>query len=148
MYLEIRSNFSNSHLCNENVIYRNPDLYQYWGYLRGNNIFYFSGFLIKMWNKYWPDSLTFHRKERKIFTKANRKFVRIKVKYDLLGIVILSPVLLSIPIGSFLAVKYYGTKPQVISRLIAGQFCWSVVYTVFYTQVKTILVWLMYSCDV
>jgi hypothetical protein len=26
--------------------------------------------------------------------------------------------------------------------LITGQFLWSVIYTVFYTQVKTILLWL------
>jgi hypothetical protein len=102
--------------------------------------FYFSDFLIRMWNRYWPESLTFKRRKRKIFTPWNRRFVRIKNNYGLSGIVILSPVLLSIPVGSFLAAKYYGTKPNVIFRLIAGQILWSVAYTLFYTQIKTILV--------
>ena len=99
----------------------------------------FSAFLIRMLNKFWPEGVIFHKKKRKIFTKANRSFVRIKIKYGLLGIVILSPAVLSIPVGSFLAAKYYGTKPKVYFLLITGQLLWSVIYTVFYTQVKTIL---------
>jgi hypothetical protein len=102
--------------------------------------FYFSDFLIRMWKKYWPDFLSIPRKNKKIFSRANRRFVRIKVKYGLPGIVILSPVLLSIPLGAFLAAKYYGIKPKTIIMLIAGQIFWSVIYTVFYTQVKTIFV--------
>jgi hypothetical protein len=97
-----------------------------------------SAFLIRMLNKFWPEGIL-HKKKRKIFTKANRRFVRIKIKYGLLGIVLLSPVVLSIPVGSFLAAKYYGTKPKVYFLLITGQLLWSVIYTIFYTQVKTIL---------
>lgn len=96
-----------------------------------------SGFLIRTWEKYRS---RFYRKKKKIFTPANRRFIRIKRKYGLLGIVILSPVILSIPIGAFLAAKYYGVKPKVFALLIAGQILWSVIYTLFYTQAKSILV--------
>lgn len=100
----------------------------------------FWDYLIRMWNKYRPGNLNFHSKNKKIFTRSNRRLVRIKIKYGLLGIVILSPVVLSIPVGSFLAAKYYGTKPQVYVWLISGQIFWSVIYILFYTQVKTILI--------
>lgn len=100
---------------------------------------YFSRFLIATWNKYWPEKLTFHSKTRKRFTKRKRRIIKIKSKYGLIGIVVLSPVILSIPVGSFLTVKYYGSRIKNILFLIAGQFIWSVVYTLFYTHVKTII---------
>jgi len=99
--------------------------------------FYFSAFLIKMWNRYWPESLKIRKTAKKVFTKRNRRFVAIKMKFGLLGIVILSPVILSIPLGAFLTVKYYGTKIRNIIWLIAGQIFWSLVYTIFYTQIKS-----------
>jgi len=100
---------------------------------------YLSGFFIKMWHQYWPEKLKFQRKARKIFTKANRKLVKIKIKYGLYGIVLLSPVLLSIPLGSFLTVKYYGIRRSNILLLIASQVLWSLVFTFFYTQVRAIV---------
>ena len=110
------------------------------GGILGTLIFvYFSQFLISAWNKYWPEKLKFRRKKRKIFTKRKRRFVKIKSNYGLIGIVILSPVILSIPVGSFLTVKYYGNRIKNIIFLIAGQLFWSFVYTFFYTQVKTII---------
>ena len=100
---------------------------------------YFSGFLLKMWNNYWPEKLKIRRKAKKVFTKATRRLVKIKLNYGLPGIVILSPVLLSIPLGSFLTVKYYGIRKANIFWLIAGQVFWSFVYTIFYAQAKTII---------
>lgn len=101
--------------------------------------FYFTRLLIKMWNRYWPEHLKFQRKGKKVFTKRNRRFVKIKRRYGLFGIVLLSPVILSIPLGAFLTVKYYGNKVKNIVWLITGQIIWSVIYTVFYTHVKSVL---------
>ena len=100
---------------------------------------YFSDFLIKIWTHYWPEKLKLHRKTKKIFTGRNRRYVKIKRKYGFYGIAILSPVILSIPLGSFLAVKYYGIKLKNILILITGQVIWSFIYTIFYTQVKAVL---------
>ncbi len=100
---------------------------------------YFSRFLIHIWNRYWPEKLKFRRKTSRIFTKRNRRFVKLKSNYGLIGIVMLSPVVLSIPVGSFLTVKYYGNRIRNIIYLIAGQLFWSVVYTLIYTQVKMII---------
>ncbi len=99
----------------------------------------FSNLIIKAWNKYRARSYRTHGR-RKIFTRANRNFVKIKNRYGLPGIAILSPSVLSIPIGAFLAAKYYGTTLKVYSVLIAGQILWSFVFTLFYTQARNILI--------
>lgn len=114
----------------ETLIYTNT------GGILGAVIFLnFSNFLLMLWHKYSPVRKT----RRKIFTPASRKFVKIKIKYGLPGIVILSPVILSIPVGAFLAAKYYGNSIKVLIWLISGQVFWSLVFTFFYMQVKTII---------
>lgn len=115
-------------------------LYTNIGGLAGTFAFmYLSEFLIRMWNKYWPQSLKRKKKKKKVFTAGNRRIVRIKNKFGLWGIVILNPVILSIPIGSFLMVKYFGLKLKNMIWLLAGQVTWSVVYVVFYYYIKTLL---------
>ncbi len=110
------------------------------GGLAGTFIFmYMSEFLIRMWNKFRPQSLKRNRKQRKVFTARNRRIVRIKVKYGLWGVVILSPVLLSIPLGSFLMVKYYGLKMKNMLWLLAGQVAWSLIYVLFLYYIKMLL---------
>jgi hypothetical protein len=61
------------------------------------------------------------------------------MKYGLWGIVILNPVLLSIPVGSFLMVKYYGLKMKNLLWLVAGQVAWSLVYVLFLYYVKMLI---------
>jgi len=112
----------------ESLIYTNI------GGILGDIVFvYFSDFLIKIYEKYWPANFRPWSKKRKIFTKRNRRIVKLKIKYGLFGIVILSPVILSIPIGSFLTVKYYGLRITNVIWLIVGQIFWSLVYTFLYT---------------
>jgi hypothetical protein len=100
---------------------------------------YLSEFLIRLWTKYWPQTLKRNKSTRRVFTARNRRIVSIKRKYGLWGIVLLNPVLLSIPVGSFLMVKYYGLRMKNMLRLLAGQFAWSVIYVLFYYYIKTIL---------
>jgi hypothetical protein len=112
-------------------------LYTNTGGILGTFIFmYLSEFLIRIWNKYWPQRLIRNIRKKQVFTARNKRIVRIKMKYGLCGIVILSPVLLSIPLGSFLMVKYYGLKMKNMLWLLAGQFAWSVIYVLFYNYVK------------
>ena len=88
---------------------------------------FFSSLIIRLWVKYWP--LKQKSRHKKVFTKRNRMIVKVRRKYGLAGIVILSPVLLSIPVGSFLTAKYYGINMRNIIWLLAGQIGWSVIYT-------------------
>jgi len=99
----------------------------------------FSDILIKTWNKYLQKKFKLHRKPKKVFTKRKRFLVKIKVKYGLTGIVVLTPLILSIPVGSFLIAKYYGRKKINIIWLISGQIAWSFIYTYLYIQVEAVV---------
>ncbi|MCK4749171.1 MAG: hypothetical protein KAT15_19095, partial [Bacteroidales bacterium] len=50
----------------------------------------------------------------------------------LFGIAITTPFLLSIPVGTFLVVRYYRTRKIKFTYLIVSNMVWSVIYTVFY----------------
>ena len=72
------------------------------------------------------------KKKKKIFTKRNRRIIRIKQKYGLIGIALTTPLLLSIPIGVFLAVRYYPRSRTKYAYLIGSNIAWSFIYTSFY----------------
>lgn len=71
-------------------------------------------------------------KRKKKFTKKNRRIVRIKQGYGLIGIALITPLLLSIPVGTFLMVRYYQRSQFKFISLIASNILWSVIYTLFY----------------
>lgn len=52
-------------------------------------------------------------RRRKIFTKKSRFIVRMKSSYGLLGLIVATPVLLSIPFGAFLAKRYFSQHKMV-----------------------------------
>jgi len=64
---------------------------------------------------------------KKIFTFRNKTLVKIRRKYGLIGIIILTPILLSIPIGTFLAIKYYSRQKNLLAYLSLSVFVWSLV---------------------
>jgi hypothetical protein len=69
---------------------------------------------------------------KKIFTKRNRTIVRIKQRYGLIGIAFTTPLLLSIPVGVFLVVRYYHSSKTKFLYLIGSNLVWSVIYTGFF----------------
>lgn len=72
-----------------------------------------------------------NRKSKKYFSRKNRFIVLIKRKYGLWGIAILTP-LLSIPLGTFLANKYYRNKKSVLFSLTLSVVCWSIIMSSIY----------------
>lgn len=95
---------------------------------------FFSKGLILLWNKIFPGKTSSRVKQKKKFTKSNRRLVQIKTKYGMPGIAILTPVLLSIPLGTFLTAKYYGQRKTNYMLLVISQLGWSFVYTIALTQ--------------
>jgi len=101
---------------------------------------YFFAFLSEKILDWWKRA--FHRsnkhimedeqQEKKIFTRKNRRIVRIKKSYGLIGIALVTPFLLSIPVGVFLVVRYYNTSKNKFLYLIASNLIWSLIYTGFY----------------
>jgi hypothetical protein len=66
-------------------------------------------------------------RQKKIFSFKSRAMVKIRRKYGLAGIVILTPVLLSIPLGAFLAARYYGSSRFLVLYLVASVAGWSLL---------------------
>ncbi len=70
--------------------------------------------------------------EKRIFTRRNRRIVRIKQQYGLIGIAVSTPFLLSIPVGTFLVVRYFPHSRSRFLCLVLSNLAWSVIYTGFY----------------
>ncbi|HEX7585464.1 MAG TPA: hypothetical protein VF373_12295 [Prolixibacteraceae bacterium] len=119
------------------------------GGLAGFFFFYhFSGFAIKRFHhvktflrRHMP--LPFRLKYRQlaawrkrmtgeqIFSKRNRFIVRFRSKFGLPGIVILSPIILSIPLGAFLLNKYYSKHKFAMSYMVLSILSWTAVFVAF-----------------
>lgn len=101
---------------------------------------YLSAGILKWWDKIkerWFKS----KHPKKIFTKSNRRIIRVKHRFGLTGIAIITPVLLSIPIGAFLAERFYKDKKKVILYLGVSAVAWSVIlyfsFLFFYNSFKS-----------
>ncbi|MBW7936796.1 MAG: hypothetical protein H3C71_06615 [Flavobacteriales bacterium] len=70
-----------------------------------------------------------NKKKKKIFTKRNRMLVRMKNKYGLAGIALLSPIIISIPVGAFLAVRYFKDKKKIFLYMLTGVVLWSLIFS-------------------
>jgi ABC-type antimicrobial peptide transport system permease subunit len=66
------------------------------------------------------------RPKRK-FTWKNKLIVHIKREYGLIGVAAITPTILSIPVGTFLAARYFPDKKKVITYLSASVIVWSVI---------------------
>ena len=63
---------------------------------------------------------------RKIFTKRNRWFIRLKWRYGINGLMAIAG-LISVPIASVVAAKLYRHNPNALPKMIIAFFIWSVV---------------------
>lgn len=68
-------------------------------------------------------------KPKKIFSRKSRLLGTIRSRYGLPGIVILTPILLSIPFGTFLAITYYSHHRHILAYLAASVVCWTFILT-------------------
>ncbi len=112
--------------------------------------YYFFGFLFKELKLLWPIVYNFtpvifkvrfemwvrRQRENRItarkFTKRNKMIVRMRKRYGIWGLVILSPVILSIPIGALLGNKYFRHDHHFIPYMILSIFLWGLVSVSFF----------------
>ena len=59
------------------------------------------------------------------FTRRNRMIIKIVNKFGMAGIVILTPVLFSIPLGTFIATRYYSSNRYLLIYLSGSVLFWS-----------------------
>jgi hypothetical protein len=91
-------------------------------------LFFFAGKAIVAWFH-----KVFKRKKKKLFNKRNRLIVRIKTKYGLLGIAVLTPLILSIPVGALLASYYFPRAKRTLPIFFLCIVIWSFVLTSFWS---------------
>ncbi len=97
--------------------------------------------ILKWWDKV-KEGMFSSKHPKKIFTKFNRRVIRIKHRFGLTGIAILTPIFLSIPIGAFLAERFYKDKKKVILYLSISAIAWCFIlyflFLFFYESFKSL----------
>jgi len=110
--------------------------------------YHLSGFAIKRFHhvktflrKYIPLSVRLKYRQlliwrknitgEQVFSKRNRFIVRFRAKFGLPGIVILSPVILSLPLGAFLLHKYYSKHKFAMPYMVLSILSWTAVFVAF-----------------
>ena len=66
-------------------------------------------------------------KPKKKFTWKNKVIIHIKREYGLIGLAAITPIFLSIPLGTFLAARFFSDQKMVIGYLAASVVVWSVI---------------------
>lgn len=67
---------------------------------------------------------------KRIFTRTNRLIVRIKRGYGIKGLAVIVPVVLSIPVGTIIAAKYFRHDRRTLPVLLSSVVIWAVVLSV------------------
>ena len=110
--------------------------------------YFFSKWIIRQYSKFCPIVFSYFTGEKverakkilncdqppkKKFTRKNKIIINLRRKYGFFGIIFLTPVLLSIPIGAFLAQKYYSKKANVLIYMSISVVLWSfLISSVFF----------------
>ena len=110
--------------------------------------YHFSGFAIKRFHriktflrKYLPVSFRIKYRQlmgwrkkvtgEQVFSRRNRLIATFRAKFGLPGIIILSPIVLSIPIGAFLLNKYYSKHKFARPYMVLSILSWTAVFVAF-----------------
>lgn len=67
--------------------------------------------------------------KRRVFTRKNRRIVRLWKAFGLAGIALITPVILSIPIGTVVANSLVGNKRRIIAYMFLSILFWSLLMT-------------------
>lgn len=97
--------------------------------------------ILKWWDNI-KEGMFSSKHPKKIFTKFNRRVIKIKHRFGLIGIAVLTPIFLSIPIGAFLAERFYKDKKKVILYLGVSSVAWCfILYFIFLFFYDTFKSW-------
>ncbi|MBL7962329.1 MAG: hypothetical protein JNM31_00665 [Flavobacteriales bacterium] len=72
-------------------------------------------------------------RKHRTFTRSRRFIVRIKTNQGLQGLALLTPVVLSIPLGSIIAAKYFPNDRRTLPVLLSSVVIWSAVLSSVWT---------------
>lgn len=75
----------------------------------------------------------------KFHSKGKRRTIRIKQRFGLIGIALVTPCIISIPIGSILAARFFKNKKKVLTAMYLSVFLWAVLLTLLNDQVERLI---------
>jgi hypothetical protein len=90
---------------------------------------FFSNYIFQAWD-FIISSLGFkviQTKPKRRFTKASRIYTKIIKSYGLIGVALITPTIISIPVGTVLALKLFPDKRKVIFTLSISVLLWSIL---------------------
>jgi ABC-type antimicrobial peptide transport system permease subunit len=96
-------------------------------------IYYITPRIFKVRFEQWLDTRRYRRLTANKFTRRNKMIVKIRQKTGMLGIVILTPIVLSIPLGAFLGTKYFHHKRSFIPWTLLSIFAWGFISVLFFS---------------
>jgi hypothetical protein len=93
--------------------------------------FHFGELIFNWWAHHFPSN-------RKKMTRGNRWIVKMKMRYGIRGILIISG-LLSVPIASMVMAKLYRHHPSALPQLLVAFFVWASALTSIAWGVKNLI---------
>ena len=86
----------------------------------------------------------FHRKKKKsVFTRKNRLIILGKQKFGLAGIAFLTPFIFSMPLGGFLAVRFFKDRFKILRYMYVSIIGWSLVGAWLAQPIKEFKDWMV-----
>jgi len=90
-------------------------------------IYHFTPILFKVRFEMWLNSRRSNRINARKFTKRNKMIVRMRKRYGMWWLVVLSPIIFSIPVGALLGNKYFKHNRHFIPYMLLSIFIWGIV---------------------
>lgn len=104
----------------------------------GTFFYYYSAHYLYLWLKKRAE----RKGNKKVFTKTNRKIIRVKHKFGIWGIALLTPPVFSIMIGTMVAYRFYKTQKSTIPILLVSVVIYDFIYTsLYHGLIDIVLAW-------
>jgi hypothetical protein len=84
------------------------------------------GAILKGINNFLDNYFPNRNLNKKKFTRKNRFIIKAKRSFGIIGIAAISPVILSIPLGMFLALRFFDDKRKIIFWMSVSVVFWTV----------------------
>jgi hypothetical protein len=95
-------------------------------------VYFFTPTIFKVRFELWRDRRRKRLLSRRKFTNMNKFIVKIRIRYGMWGIIVLSPIILSIPFGALLGTKYFPNRHGFIPYMILSISVWGVISVAFF----------------
>ena len=96
-------------------------------------VYRFTPVLFKVRFEMWVKRQKSNRINARKFTKRNKMIIQMRKRYGMWGLVILSPIILSIPLGALLGNKYFKHNHQFMPYMILSIVVWGIASVAFFS---------------